>query len=537
MNTSVATDIKTLTDLMRIRGEETPSQTALYFDGVAYTYGDMHENAGRVAGFLQSCGVSKGDRVILLIPNGPEFFHYFYGTLMLGAVAVPLFPGTAPERNLRIAALCDARCLILPSDVSEEELHSFQSQAVSIQGLSVFRTDAAVDATPLTQRPDVMPHDLAFLQFTSGSTGDPKGVMLSHECLTTNVRQMIEGMCIAADDVFVSWLPVYHDMGLILMTLAPFYVGAPLVLLPTSLSNVTQWFKAIQTYGGTFTAAPDFAYRLCNRYRRKLQHYDITSLRVALNAAEPVRGGTITAFEDNFGLRHILQGGYGLAECTVGVSMHPPGEPMRVDERGLVSVGKPFPLINVSIRDGEGVPVAPHTIGRIVVHSPANCQGYFQNDTATQNLFQRDGSLDTGDLGYMDEKGHLFIAGRLKNVIITGGRTIANQEIEETVDSHPSVRASAAVGIDRGKVEGEQAFVFAEIRKGGSLSETERENLVLDIVETINHKLGFRPGRVYLVKNHTIPKTYNGKIQHAALREAWRDGSLRDQGKVLYPDY
>jgi acyl-CoA synthetase (AMP-forming)/AMP-acid ligase II len=341
-------------------------------------------------------------------------------------------------------------------------------------------------------------------------------------------------MKITRRDVFVSWLPVFHDMGLILKTMVPFYLPAKLVLLPTSLTNVRTWLKTIDTHRATFTAAPDFAYRLCLRYVRNAESYDLSSLRVALNAAEPVRSTTIREFESAFGLHNVIAPAYGLAEATVGVTMWPPGTATLCDQRGLVSVGFPFPGITLRI-DRNGSTLPDGEIGRILIKSPANTRGYWDNPDATAELLQRDGYIDSGDSGYLDDHGRLFIAGREKNIIITAGRTIAPQEIEEIVDALPQVRFSAALGIDRGRVEGEQLYVFAEIR--ANRPESSLEDTAVAIVSRIHAGLGLRPGRVYLLKPRSIPQTHNGKIQHHLLKNGYLSGALREDGLILFPDY
>ncbi len=380
--------------------------------------------------------------------------------------------------------------------------------------------------------PTIQPDDIAFLQYTSGSTGNPKGVMFTHANLLTNVRQMIAGMEITEQDIFVSWLPVYHDMGLILKTMVPFYLAAETHLLPTNLRDVRLWLETIQLHKATFTAAPDFAYRLVLS-RIQENEYDLSSLRVALNAAEPVRASTIHEFENRFGLRNVMTAGYGLAEATVGVSMSKPGQPPKVDERGIVSVGKPFPGIEVKIVE-QGETFSPRQIGEIFIKSPANCKGYYNNPEATENLFQ-DNFVVSGDLGFLDEEGNLYIAGRRKNIIKHLGQTIVGQELEEIVDDMPGVRFSAAVGIDRGRLEGEQVYLFAVMRNQGS-PET-WEELTLQIVEAVHARLGIRPARVVFLNTHGIPRTHNGKIQHVLLREQYLSGQLKDDGLILYPDY
>jgi acyl-CoA synthetase (AMP-forming)/AMP-acid ligase II len=382
----------------------------------------------------------------------------------------------------------------------------------------------------------VAPDDVAFLQYTSGSTGSPKGVMLTHRGLLINVGQLVEGMALTSSDCFVSWLPVFHDMGLILMTMVPFYLGAKLVLLPTALANPRPWLAAIASHRGTVTAAPDFAYRLVLRHVREPGTFDLSSLRVALNAAEPVRPATIDAFERAFGLRHVVIAGYGLAEATVGVSTWTPGTAPLIDQRGIVSVGRPFRDIDVQILEGDE-PVAPGQTGEIVVRSPANTRGYFSDAEESRRLFWRESYIRTGDQGYLDNGGHLFITGRLKNVIKHGGETIFPQEAEQIADGFGWVRRSAAVGIDLGGPEGEQLYVFAEVSRPGSLDQSGLHEASIDIVQAIHAHLGIRPGRVYLLRPHAIPITPNGKTQHVALREQYRSGLLRDAQAILYPGY
>jgi acyl-CoA synthetase (AMP-forming)/AMP-acid ligase II len=528
-------DVETLIELLEYRAAETPDKTAFTFDERPCTFRQMWEAVNRFAAYLLTLGINPGDRVVVVLPNSHEFFFAFYGVQRTGAIAVPVFPGLGPPHILSMARLCQARAVVIPSSTPDGQLVAFREQAAS-QSLAVVTVSGSDSHSTTADFPRVSPDDVAFIQYTSGSTGDPKGVQLSHQNLLTNAKQMIAGMEITTDDVFVSWLPVYHDMGLILMTIVPFFLAVDLFLLPTSLRNIRSWVDTIQQRRGTFTAAPDFAYRLCVRHIRNPADYDITSLRVALNAAEPVRAQTVAEFEGAFGLENVMTAGYGLAEATVGVSMWPPQTPIKIGQWGHVSVGPPFPEIDLQIVQ-DGRVLGPGEIGEIMVSSPANSRGYYDNPEATQALFWQPGYIVTGDLGYVDEEGHLFIVARKKNTIIHAGRTLYPGEIQELVETLPAVRYSAAVGIDRGGIEGEQVYVFAEIRGAGAMAEDKLHATVLQIVDGFHDRFGLRPGRVYLVKPKAIPMTHNGKIQHARLKQLYLEGSLREAGQLVYPEY
>jgi acyl-CoA synthetase (AMP-forming)/AMP-acid ligase II len=526
---------ETLIDMLEYRAGETPDKTAFIFAQRPCTFRQMWEAVNRFATLLLEIGIDRGDRAIVVVPNSHEFFYAFYGIQRVGAIAVPVFPGLGSPHILSMARLCKARAVVVASTLPQTEVDGLR--ALGGNEGPVIITVAESAAHPVAAEfPRVHPNDVAFIQYTSGSTGDPKGVQLSHQNLLTNAQQMIAGMEITPDDVFVSWLPVHHDMGLILMTIVPFFLAAELVLLPTSLSDISAWLDGIQQYKGTFTAAPDFAYRLCLRRVKSPAGYDLSSLRVALNAAEPVRAQTIAEFEETFGLENIMTAGYGLAEATVGVSMWPPQTRIKIGQRGCVSVGPPFSQIELKIVE-DGRVLGPGEIGEIMVSSPANSRGYYDNPEATQALFWQPGYIATGDLGYVDEEGYLYIIARKKNTIIHAGRTLYPGEIQELVEAIPTVRYSAAIGVDRGGIEGEQVYIFAALRKPGTKSRDVLEATVLEIVDSFHERFGLRPGRVYLVKPRAIPFTHNKKLQHARLKEMYLDGSLREAGLLVYPEY
>jgi acyl-CoA synthetase (AMP-forming)/AMP-acid ligase II len=529
-----ARDFSTLPEMIAYHARARPRQEVVTFGGTGTSYGDLWRAIESFAGHLLASGFEPRDRVVLALPNGPGFFVGFYGAQRAGGIAVPVAPESGVGRIADLAALCDATVVLIAEDLDPECARTL-ADLVAPARRRLLTLGEGLGSGPAPEV-EVNADDIAFLQYTSGSTGDPKGVMLSHHGLLTNMDQMIAGMGITEEDSFVSWLPVHHDMGLILMTMVPMLLARPMVLMPTSVRSIRRWMATIAEHEATFTAAPDFAYRLAVRYLRHGERPDLSRLRVALNAAEPVRAGTVADFERTFGLGHVMAPAYGLAEATVGVSMWGPGEGLEVDGRGCVSVGRPFPDIRVRIENEEGV-VATGKLGEIVVSSPANTRGYWNNDAATRALLTEDGAIRTGDLGYLDRYGNLFMVSRIKNIIIQSGRNIAPSEVEEEVEGLGFVRRAAAVGIDRGGPEGEQMWVFVEPRGEDAKASEDYDEMVIDVVAAVHGRLGMRPARVYLVEPRSIPMTPNGKLKHAALRASYLDGSLRASGQILHPPY
>jgi len=514
-------DFTTLIEMLAWRARVSADKVAFTFNRTPCTFEELWRGVNHFAAYLQRLTTKRQECVLIVLPNSAEFFFAFYGVQRAGGIAVPIFPHSGRERTLAIAEACQARFIVVPANIPADELRQIKETGRS-RGLTVLTVEDNYGEVEESDFPTIQPDDVAFLQYTSGSTGNPKGVMLTQANLLTNIRQMIAGMEITEREIFVSWLPVYHDMGLILKTMVPFYLGAETHLLPTDLRDVRLWLETIQAHKATFIAAPDFAYRLVLN-RVQAHEYDLTNLRVALNAAEPVRASTIGEFEKRFGLNNVMTAGYGLAEATVGVSMSKPGESPHVNEHGIVSVGKPFRDVEVKIVDGE-----------IFIKSTANCKGYFKNPSETKKLFQED-FIASGDLGCVDETGNLYITGRKKNTIKQLGQTFAAQELEEIVDSIRGVRFSAAIGIDRGRIEGEQVYLFAEMRDDGSHEIWEELNL--QTIEAVHARLGIRPARIVFLKPRAIPRTYNGKIQHVLLKEQFLSGKLKTAGLILFPDY
>jgi acyl-CoA synthetase (AMP-forming)/AMP-acid ligase II len=388
-------------------------------------------------------------------------------------------------------------------------------------------SDLEVD-DPASAFPTAAAEDVAFIQYTSGSTGQPRGVVLTHANVMRTVEFMAEAAQLTRDDVVVSWLPLYHDMGLIGCAFTPPWNGAPLHLLPPDLKNPRVWLELVTRVGATFTVSPDFGYRNCVRNIGDTSGIDLSSLKQALSGAEPVRLSTIEAFETKFGVENLVTPCYGLAEATLAVAIWPRKTPLRLDTSGkFLSVGRPCRGVRVRIMDGEDE-VKAGVEAEICVQSPGVMQGYYNNPEATARVLSSDGWLRTGDLGFVDAEGFLYVTGRLKDVIILGGENVIPADVEEIVDHVPGVRYSAAVGVESERTGTQRLHVVAEVREQAGDPEA-LSRLVREIVKRVREARGHRPARVLLVLPSTIPKTSSGKIQRSRLGEMIARDELGDR--------
>ena len=522
----------TLTEMMRRRAALSPDRQYFRLYDETVTYGRLWEQSGRYAAGLARAGVKAGDKVGLIYPTCAEFFYTFFGTLRIGAVPVPLYPTLGVETTAAIFR---------------------DSEAVAVATIGWFRTgvdescalapnvrmvleppDLDIDAPP-PQLFGATPEDLAFLQYTSGSTGRPRGVMLTHANVVSTIHFMAEAAGITVEDRVVSWLPLYHDMGLIGCAFTPPLLGTPIWLLPPDLRNPRQWLALVTEIRATFTVSPDFGYRNCVRNIRDTTGIDLTSLKAALSGAEPVRPSTIETFESHFGLKRIISPCYGLAEATLAVAIWPRGVPLRLDPSAhFLSVGQPCPGVSVRILapadEGSGErPVGVE--GEICVKSPGVMKGYYNNPEATAKVLMPGGWLRTGDLGFVDAEGYLYITGRLKDLIILGGQNVIPADIEEVVDHVNGVRYSAAVGIDSERTGTQRLHVVAEVRAEDTPPD-DLHDLMREITSRVHRASGHRPARVILVRSSTIPKTSSGKIQHSRLVQMIQDDSIGE--RVVY---
>ncbi|HEY8202541.1 MAG TPA: fatty acyl-AMP ligase, partial [Actinomycetota bacterium] len=505
---------------------------------------------------LQERGVDTGDAVGLMLPTSREYFGVFLGILAAGGIPVPIYPpwrrSQIEEQLLRQAGILDnaqARLLVTVPD-ARPAAHLLRLRVPGLRRL-ITPMELAAAGGPEPARRDASERDAALVQYTSGSTGAPRGVVLTHANLLANIRAMGEVTGAGPDDVFVSWLPLYHDMGLIGAWLASLYLGMALVVMPPTefLRRPVRWLRAIHEHRGTISASPNFGYELClNRVEeRNLAGLDLSSWRIALNGAEPVSPGTVARFAERFGPfgfhTEAMTPVYGLAEASVGLTFPPPGRGPLVDrvEREpflrsglalpaseddpnplrLVGCGRPLPGHDVRIVDPSGTPLRDRQQGRIEFRGPSATAGYLRNPQATRRLF-RDGWLDTGDLGYRAD-GELYVTGREKDLVIRAGRNVHPQELEEAAGRVEGIRKgrTTVFGVRDPSSGTERLVVLAETREQGAES---RDRIRRDIVAASIDLLGTPPDDVVLAPPGTVPKTSSGKVRRAACRELYELG-------------
>ena len=529
------------------------------------TYEQLWQGAQKVAAGLQQHGVRPGETIAIMLPTGKDYFFSFYAVLMAGAIPVPIYPPVRRsqlEDHLRrhsgILNNCVASLLISMPE-AKVVAHLLKSQVGSLRDVITVEELAAETMEFLP--PAIGASDIAFLQYTSGSTGSPKGVVLTHANLLANIRVMGETVKADSNDIFISWLPLYHDMGLIGAWFGSLYFAVVLVVMsPLSfLMRPQRWLWAIHQYRGTLSASPNFGYELCLKRitDTDIQGLDLSSLRIAFNGAEPVSPNTIETFTTRFqpfGFRaEAMLPVYGLAESAVGLAFPPLNRQPRVDcvqreafsesadalpaeatdENALCFVGSGQPLAGHEIRivDLDGRELPERQEGYLQFRGPSVTSGYYRNPEATKTLF-KEGWLDSGDLAYMAE-GEVFITGRSKDLIIRAGRNIYPHEVEEAVGNIPGVRKGcvAAFGTSDPHTGSEQLVVLAETRE----TESEKTKTLQKKITTIaSDLLGLPPDVVILAPPHTVLKTSSGKIRRSACKELYEKGELGRTAKAVW---
>jgi 1-acyl-sn-glycerol-3-phosphate acyltransferase len=541
---------------LRVLGEDGTAQEA--------TYGGLRQEAGRVAAGLLARGLRPGEAVAIMLPTGRDYFAVFTGIMLAGGVPVPIYPPGRPDRlaehlgrqarildNARACALITVAEAALPAQLLRGRVESVR-HVLNPAELSGYGEIAGIPRDAA---------DLALLQYTSGSTGDPKGVMLTHANLLADIRAMGEAIRVTTADVFVSWLPLYHDMGLVGTWLSSLYFGLPVaVMAPTSfLARPARWLWAVHEQRGTLTAGPNFAFELCLRKidDAELDGLDLSCVRILFNGAEPVHAGTLEDFAARFarfGLRrNALTPVYGLAEACVGLTFPPPGRgplvdrvaraeftdrgralpaaPDDPDELRFVACGRALPGHLVRVVDAAGAPLGDRREGRIEFRGPAATTGYFRNPDATDELI-RNGWLDTGDLGYLDN-GELFVTGRVKDLIIRAGHNLHPDELEHAVGEIAGIRKGCvAVFAARDPGGGtEHLVVLAETRCSDATALAALQGRVVAVTVDL---LGTPPDEVVLAPPGTVPKTSSGKIRRATARASYERGDLHSARRPVW---
>ncbi len=534
-------------------------------DATQLSYAELKKGALKLAAGLQQHNLEAGETVAIMLPTGSDYFFSFFAVLLAGGIPVPLYPPARPtqiEEHLRrhrgILDNAGAKILITMPEVKViAGLLKAQVEALEQVNTVEAFSEQTGEFTPIP----IQAGDIAFIQYTSGSTGDPKGVALTHANLLANIRAMGQATDVTANDVFISWLPLYHDMGLIGAWLSSLYYGCRLVIMPplSFLAKPERWLWAIHNYQGTMSASPNFGYEFCCRRLddEALKGLNLSSWRLAFNGAEPVSPETITNFAKRFapyGFRpEAIAPVYGLAESSVGLAFPPLGRgPLidRVKRAPLIESGLAVPAAqddNTSLRFVAcGQPLIGHQI-RIVAESgrelpdrqqgelqfkgPSVTSGYFRNPEKTRSLFRGEW-LDSGDLAYI-AKGDIFITSRIKDIIIRGGRNVYPHELEEAVGNIPGIRKGCiAVFASPDKESGtERLIVLAESRKKDA--ET-KEKLHRQIINTAVDLLGMPPDEVVVAPPGTVLKTSSGKIRRAASRELFEKGAIGKAKRALW---
>ena len=592
---AVPTDAATLVDALARHASAHPERVHVRLldeagAETALTYGGLLAGAERLAAGLVRAGLTPGRAVAIMLPTGVEYLECFLGVQLAGGVPLPIYPPARLaqvddhlRRHERILANADAEWLVTFDEVRRlSRLLAARSgvrcRLATVRELAGDRSSPDdTGFAPLAPGED----DTAFLQYTSGSTGQPKGVVLTHRNVMASLRAMGRALAATPRDVFVSWLPLYHDMGLIGGWLGSLVYGFPLVLMSplTFLARPARWLRAIHRYGGTLSGGPNFAFDLCTRRLadEEIDGLDLSSWRLAFNGAEPVHVETLRAFGARFAPfgfdARAFAPVYGLAEATLGVAFTPLGRGPRVErvvrtalerqrravpldsaadraasraperERtpeeaalAFVSSGVPIPGFEIRTVDEAGRETPERVEGRLQFRGPSTTGGYFRDPAATRALFDGDW-LESGDLAYV-AGGEVFVTGRVKDVIIRAGRNLHPYDFEQAAGDLPGVR--------RGCVA-----LFAARARGGAGAGTERLVAAVETRETeparraevrtalgrlAEERLGQPVDEVVLVPPHTVLKTSSGKIRRRAMAGQYESGRLTspDAGRPLW---
>ncbi|MEV0402645.1 AMP-binding protein [Actinoallomurus sp. NPDC050550] len=549
----------TLTGVLRWYGETVPDRIHIRVLGEGgvqeeLSYGALRHEAVNAAAGLLDRGLERGDKVAIMLPTDRSYFVTFMGVLLAGGVPVPVYPPDRASRRAEHLARYDrifnnARVTSMVTGADAVRSARFLRSRVATLREVVAPGDLTASGGAL---PEVAGGDVALLQYTSGSTGHPKGVVLTHGELLADIRAMGQAEAASMSDILVSWLPLYHDMGLIGAWLSSLYFGVPLLVMPPQLflSRPSRWLWAICEHQGTISASPNFGYELCLQKvtDEEIRGLDLSSWRLAFNGAEPVRADTIEGFAARFGpyglRREAITPVYGLAEAAVGLTFPPLGRgplldrierepflrsgravPAEADRSTLrfVACGRPLPGYRLHVVGDTGEELGERREGHIEFQGPSATCGYYRNPAATRSLFHGEW-LDTGDLGYL-VGGEVYVTGRVKDIIIRAGRNLHPEEVEEAVGKVAGVRRGcvAVFAAPDPQTGTERLVVLAETTQ---TDEAARAALRTRIVRAVVDLLDAAPDDVVLAAPHTVPKTSSGKIRRTGARDIYRRGAI-----------
>ncbi len=516
-----------------------------------FAYRDLRQEAHRRAAYFRSLGLQVDDRVALVLADNTEFVLSFLGAVCAGLVPVPIYPRASfkaidnyQETVAHIAKSADAKIALTLAETLPF------IEPLKDRGLQVVTMDHASLETDAVKATHPKGDSLCFLQYTSGSTAKPKGVMVTHDNLATNAYAFLgpAGIDKNEDDLGVSWLPLYHDMGLIGYVLGTLLYDLPVILMPTAMfaRRPLRWLETVSRHKASVIYAPNFGYELATKRAKAsdVEAFDLHAVRVAGCGAEPIRAQTLKAFADKFapsGFKtKAFLPSYGLAESTLAVTFHPQDTPLLIDRIDaealsggyaepaakteehtleLVSCGKPFPNHALRIATESGESLKERQVGEVQVKGPSVTPGYLADPEATQTS-RFDGWLRTGDLGYLSD-GNLFICGRMKDLIILRGANYYPQDLEWSVSELPLLSRRRAVAFAADLLEGEKLVLVVE---GARQDAQQIEDLVKQRVQATS---GIAVHDVVVVKPGSIPLTSSGKPQRHKLRSMYEAGELR----------
>ncbi len=548
---------KTLAEAIRVFSfHETRGFTFVRSNGDErfFSFKRLHEEASRRAAFFAEKGLVKGDRVAFVVPEGDEFVHAFFGATLAGLVPVPIFPQLScknvdayHDTVQHIASAAEAKLLVV-GPTTKEFVEPAAKRVPSIREV-VLTTELETFDGKEGPTVDVGPDDLAFLQFTSGSTSKPKGVAVTHGNLAANSKAiMIDGLAYdSSSDKGVSWLPLYHDMGLIGFVIAPMFTEVPCVFIPTAsfVRAPKLWLETIHKHRGTITYAPNFAYALVSKRikDKDLSGLDLSCMRVTGCGAEPIHAKTLRDFATKlapakFDPRSFLAS-YGMAEATLAITFEARQHGVRTDvvdaamlgqrkavpavmdspgSQELVGCGRTFPEHEVAIIDEQSQHLPERAVGEVIFRGPSVTSGYFDEPELTKAAF-KDGWLHTGDLGYLAD-GELYLCGRVKDLIIIRGRNYYPQDLEWTIFEIPTVKRGNAVAFSVPVGGEEQLVICVEAPRH------EAQALTDTIVSAITSQHQLTVHKVEVIPPGSLPRTSSGKVQRRKTRDLFLAGTL-----------